>query len=458
MKANTNDHQPSTDNEEQSHLTKGLIRLTMACNEQCPFCNVPQEDYERPTPAFDEVLEQVKGFIARGDRTLTISGGEPTLLKKRLIELTTTASQGGIDFIEIQTNAVLIDAPYAQALRAAGVTSAFVSLLSHQAHHHDILAGLNGAFDKCIRGIDALLDAGIRVALNPVTARATQDLLADYVDFVADRLPRIKSISLSAVQPHGRAAHNLDLLPDYDRLSTSVKNAQTRAEHHGIRLLNPYCGLPLCVGWSDRLATSVVAIEAQAPHNPQGVDNQGNKRHGAPCRPCGLRSRCGGAWHAIWDHSDGAGISAPWTVTPPWKDDDAHGQDIIDARTETSFEALLGPSDSPLPVRWLWAHQLDGLDLGWIRSTGVTHIALDHADLPSKATLAVVRKLIRSNQLVSPQRRIQVYLRSGRDLAEHSPHQVVDLFALFEALGFTEVWMTKPGPHTTRINASHLSP
>ena len=29
---------------EQSHRTKGLLRLTMACNEQCPFCNVPAED------------------------------------------------------------------------------------------------------------------------------------------------------------------------------------------------------------------------------------------------------------------------------------------------------------------------------------------------------------------------------------------------------------------------------
>ena len=36
---------------EDSHRTKGLLRLTMACNERCPFCNVPAEDYARPTPS-----------------------------------------------------------------------------------------------------------------------------------------------------------------------------------------------------------------------------------------------------------------------------------------------------------------------------------------------------------------------------------------------------------------------
>ena len=70
----------------------------------------------------------------------------------------------------------------------------------------NLVHGLEGAFGRCLAGIDALLDAGVRVALNPVTAACTQARVADYVDFVAARLPRVRSISLSAVQPHGRAA------------------------------------------------------------------------------------------------------------------------------------------------------------------------------------------------------------------------------------------------------------
>jgi len=456
MKANTDDHRPSTQNEEESHATKGLVRLTMACNEKCPFCNVPQEDYAEPTPDLDDVLAEVQTFIDRGDRTLTISGGEPTLLKKRLLKLVTVAAEGGIDFIEIQTNAVLIDSEYGDALRTAGVTSAFVSLLSHLPEHHDHLAGLEGAFDRCLIGIDALLDAGIRVALNPVTARSTQDLLPDYVDFVASRLPRVKSISVSAVQPHGRASQNLDILPDYTHLSKSVPDAQRRAEQHGIALLNPYCGLPLCVGWSERLDTSVEAIEALAPHNPQGVDNQGNKRHGAPCVPCGLRSRCGGAWHAVWDHRDGSGIVPPWVIQLPWRPQNGQNQEIIDLRGDKAMDSLQTLEPPSKPVRWLWIDHLERQQIGSFRLAGATHIGLDLQSLPTRSAVSAIRRLVRSNALVSPQRRIQVHIRMASDLSNLSAQKATDLILLLEAIGVTSLDLAQPGPHLGRLKKSHL--
>ena len=178
----------------------------MACNEKCPFCNVPVEDYEERTPPMDRLVHQVDQWVEAGEQTLTISGGEPTLYRKKLIQLTERARKGGIRFIELQTNATLIDESFAQELAEAGVTSAFVSLLSDIPELHDELAGLSGAFDLCIRGIDALLAAGIRVALNPVTAEQTEARIDQFVTFVAERFPEIRSISLSAVQPHGRAA------------------------------------------------------------------------------------------------------------------------------------------------------------------------------------------------------------------------------------------------------------
>ena len=133
----------------------------MACNERCPFCNVPMEDYESLTPDEETTQQELDAFIEAGDQTLTISGGEPTLLRRRLLRLVTRARQGGMAFVEVQTNATLIDTSYAEALREAGVTSAFVSLLSNVPALHDELAGLEGAFEKCIRGIHALTEAGL---------------------------------------------------------------------------------------------------------------------------------------------------------------------------------------------------------------------------------------------------------------------------------------------------------
>ena len=292
---------------EPSHRAKGLVRLTMACNERCPFCNVPAEDYpSRPTAA-DEIEAQLAQLAASGERTLTISGGEPTLLRKRLVPLVARARALGMDFVELQTNAVLVDQGYANELATAGLTSAFVSLLSHEPAHHDTLAGLEGAFPRCVAGIQALLGAGVAVTLNPVFASTTQHTVVDYVRWVKASLPGVQHISLSAVQPHGRGARNLHLLPDYAVLGPQV----AQARHEGLTVLNPFCGLPLCAGWSDQVDQ---ALREAGPT----LQNEGNKSHGRPCVDCTLRPSCPGAWHAYWTERRGSGLAAVGPKFAPW--------------------------------------------------------------------------------------------------------------------------------------------
>ena len=448
---NANPPEPSA---EESHATKGLLRLTMACNERCPFCNVPMEDYESLTPDEETTQQELDAFIEAGDQTLTISGGEPTLLRRRLLRLVTRARQGGMAFVEVQTNATLIDTSYAEALREAGVTSAFVSLLSHVPALHDELAGLEGAFEKCIRGIHALTEVGIRVALNPVTARTTQHLIPDYVDFVAATLPGVTSISLSAVQPHGRARQHLDLMPDYGTLRQYVLRAQVVAQEHGIDLLNPYCGLPLCVGWSEAMSQSVEAIEAQASHTAQGLQNSGNKRHGEPCMDCGLRTRCGGAWHAYWDHCGGSGIQPPWEAPPPWAPNDDPRVMITDVREST--KSLEDGSSTGAIVHWLWATQLDGLSLKDLLDSGISQVAVDVDLKVLKPTLARIRRWSRAQTLLAPQKQILFHLRLPPEFNQLGAQQVSDFLAMFRAVGVTRVHIVEPGPHDSRIEQSGL--
>lgn len=385
---------------ESSHRTKGLLRLTMACNERCPFCNVPAEDYPRPTPSEAETLAELDEFVQSGERTLTISGGEPTLLRKRLLRVVREARSRGLDHVELQTNAVLITADYAAALAEAGVTSAFVSLLSHRPEEHDTLAGLEGAFAPCVAGIDAMLDAGITVTLNPVVARSTQALLPDYLRFVVARLPRVRAISLSAVQPHGRAAHAPELLPDYDQLAPMVQEARAVAAEAGLELLNPYCGLPACVGWADALDRSVEAIEARAGgwRITPGIENQGDKAHGPACASCVLRPVCGGAWRAYWALREGRGLVPPAELVEPWSGT-GELQSVVrgfGAPVEATLQA------ATTPTVWLWTDRLADRDL----PLPFTHLALEvDAARPDAASLARLGRL--------GGRRVHVGLRLG---------------------------------------------
>ncbi|HMV67761.1 MAG TPA: radical SAM protein [Myxococcota bacterium] len=440
-------------NGESSHRTKGLLRLTMACNERCPFCNVPAEDYARPTPPVEEIDAQLARFLADGAETLTISGGEPTLLRKRLIALVRRAREGGVRFVELQTNAVLIDEAYARELAAAGVTSAFVSLLSHVPEHHDRLAGLPGAWPRCLRGIDALLDAGVRVTLNPVTARLTQALVPDYIDFVAERLPRVRFVSMSAVQPHGRARDDHDLLPDYDVLGASIREARARARARGIELVNPYCGLPLCVGWDDDLGRSVEAFEAEQGgwRDTPGLDNVGNKSHGPPCRGCALRTRCGGAWHAYWELRGGAGVRAPAQVTEPWEGGEGASQTVLEGPLDAAL--LAAAASCGTPTVWWWARGLAPADVQVLHRARVTDLALDLDTVELDAlrpAMVAVRQLLHLGRDAQPQQRLRVVV-ALRLTPGVSPAAVLRAASLVAAVGVDGVRLLGEGPRWARL-------
>jgi pyruvate-formate lyase-activating enzyme len=433
---------PAMAQAEESHLTKGLVRLTMVCNERCPFCNVPAEDYPTaPTP--EAVIDgQIAALLAEGGRTLTISGGEPTLLRRRLLDTVRRARAAGVPLVELQTNAILLTPDYAAALAEAGLTSAFVSLLSHVPEHHDALAGLDGAFPRCLLGLDALLAAGVRVTLNPVLASPTQTLLPDYLRFVAARLPGVKSVSVSAVQPHGRAREHLHLLPDYALLGPAVKEAQAVAAGLGIELLNPYCGLPLCVGWAEAQDRSVEALEAEVGGaRALNIQNEHNKRQGAPCRRCALRTRCGGAWVEYWSERGGSGLQAPLRSAPPWSPEaaDPGAQGVSDA-----LDAL-GAEDAP--TRWWSVRSLAPGDSARLLGSAATDLAV-RLDPQDRATLVELRRLQRAQAGAAPQLRRRVWLLL--DARGHSEAQVLDLARLAAALDAHGLTLTGADPRLRR--------
>ena len=366
---------------EENHRTKSMIRVTMACNERCPFCNVPMEDYNSSTitPSERENQKEIDRAVAQGEKTLVFSGGEPTILKKRLLSLLYYAKEKGIEFIELQSNAVKIDAEYAQELRDAGVTSAFVSFLSHISEKHDILTGLPGSFDPCVRGIDHLLQAGIPVTLNPVLTSLTQDDLIGYIEYVAKNFPKIQYISLSAMQPHGRGKQlqNIHFLPDYHRLKGMVQQAQIVAKDKGIELLNPYCGLPVCIGWENNIDRCVESEEAKEGGWKEriGINNQQDKIQQQPCQMCLYRNRCGGAWIEYWRYRGGEGIVAPKTIKMPWENTREKGDLVFDVDNYSCLQKCLEDmSDEQGLVRWLYIKTMEATDIQKIVSSSCTDI------------------------------------------------------------------------------------
>lgn len=132
--------------------------LTRACNLACLHC------YSRPGEArkheldTGEALELARSLSRAGCRSLTLSGGEPTL-RSDWPRIAETLAAGGAA-VQLISNGQTIDRAAARLARSAGVGMVFLSLDGMKASH-DRIRRRPGAFDAVLRAAGALDEAGM---------------------------------------------------------------------------------------------------------------------------------------------------------------------------------------------------------------------------------------------------------------------------------------------------------
>ena len=281
-----------------------ILRLGLACNEKCIFCNITQRPGEEwKTLSTQEAKKKIDSFAQEPERELSFTGGEPTI-RKDLFELIGYAKEKGIKRIQIQTNALVITKDYAQQLKKNGLDNAFVALTSNQANVHDKLTGLKGSYKKTLSGIDNLLKADIEVTVNIVVNKLNYQTLPEYIFFINKRFPIIELISIAVLQPHGRAKDNINLLlPKYSEIYPFIKKAIIKAKKLGIKLDNHYCGLPLCFWDENELNLSLEFEENKRIRDSYDNDLHfrikkiiQDKKQGLSCLKCYLRNFCNCIW------------------------------------------------------------------------------------------------------------------------------------------------------------------
>ncbi|MCG2768376.1 MAG: radical SAM protein, partial [Anaerolineae bacterium] len=139
--------------------------MTTACNLRCIHCHAsggkpaPDELTTEEGKRLLDQLSQVQEF-----RMMAFTGGEP-LVRHDLFELLAYSQALGFTNT-IATNATLIDDAVARRMRRCGVVIAAVSLDGFDAHTHDFVRGIPGAFEKALMGMQALRRAGILLHIN----------------------------------------------------------------------------------------------------------------------------------------------------------------------------------------------------------------------------------------------------------------------------------------------------
>lgn len=266
-------------------IDERIVRINFQCNQACGFCFVSTH---LPSAGEDRVRAAILEAAAVGARVV-ISGGEPTLNAK-LVEYVALARQATGHEVQIQTNAILLDdAARVDALVAAGVGDAFVSLHAATADVSDGITEAPGTFVRTLVGIDNLHARGVRVMLNFVLCVANRGHLRQVIELVAARWPRAR-LSFSFVAASTDIVPlTKDLIPRYSDVLPEIADALEASARLGVEVhgFDTMCGVPLCLvpsGAEDFFALDEI---------PAGSDGGEFVRPEA-CSRCDLASRCFG--------------------------------------------------------------------------------------------------------------------------------------------------------------------
>lgn len=190
------------------------VSLTAACNYACSYC-VP--DGKRLLPARyeltpEELMKATWMLVdAAGIEKLRITGGEPLLAKGFDAFLMAAAAIPGLDDVSLTTNGQLLRRKR-NTIVEAGIRRINISLDTLNPLRFRQIAR-SGDLETVLDGIDAMLEAGIRVKINMVPVRSLNAAeVVPILDFCMERGIELRYIELMKM---GHLLNNPNYENDY---------------------------------------------------------------------------------------------------------------------------------------------------------------------------------------------------------------------------------------------------
>jgi len=194
--------------------TSNAMLLTERCNSYCLMCSQPPKELadDHLVRAYLEAIP----LMSRDTAELGITGGEPTLLGDRLLEVLGRCRDCLPETsLHMLSNGRMFK--YLSLCRGvAGVghpdLMIGVPLYSDLAHRHDFVVQAEGAFEQTVRGLMNLARCGVSTEIRVVLHRWTVDRLPELARFIARNLPFADHVALMGLEMMGFVRMNLESL------------------------------------------------------------------------------------------------------------------------------------------------------------------------------------------------------------------------------------------------------
>ena len=190
------------------------VLVTERCNNYCLMCSQPPRDIN-DDHLVDELLKAIP-LMSRETLSVVITGGEPTLLGERLVEVLNAFRCYLPDTaVHVLSNGRSFrNFDYAKAVSRVQHSDLMIGipLYSDISSKHDYVVQADGAFDDTIRGIINLKTAGVKVEIRVVLHNLTYPRLQELARFIRRNLTFCDHVALMGLEMTGFTRSNLEKL------------------------------------------------------------------------------------------------------------------------------------------------------------------------------------------------------------------------------------------------------
>lgn len=180
------------------------LEVTEGCNLKCVHC------YSSSLPtllgqermAEGDWIRVMKEAYEIGCRKLQFIGGEPFALGNKLLRLIEFAKEIGYEYVEVYTNATLIDDQQIRFLVDNEISIA-VSVYAATKEIHEQITNGSGSFEKTISTLRKLIAYKLRTRVGLIAMSINEDYIEETVRFLKEDVG-VRSVKVDFIRPSGR--------------------------------------------------------------------------------------------------------------------------------------------------------------------------------------------------------------------------------------------------------------
>lgn len=188
--------------------------ITNKCNSNCIMCPISDKMRKNSNITPIDILLKICGQIPNDANHITITGGEPFLLKKNIFQLFSYLKGylNSVEYLLLTNGRAFSDKEYFKLFCESAPDNLIIGIPIHgyDIITHDFITRTKDSFVQTIKGIKNLLSRHIRVEIRIVVSKLNIHFIDKIVNLIINELKGVYTVKFLGLEMLGNARHNID--------------------------------------------------------------------------------------------------------------------------------------------------------------------------------------------------------------------------------------------------------